>query len=407
MNAIELPVPKALTLGEEIAFARMVVARAPNSPMNASRLAHLLLMDDKFDEAAELLRLDGHETDDPSDLSLLYAAAIARETPAGNVAARDCATRAVAAAGNNAEKAQALANLGKTHARLSDIAAARTALLEALELDPANKDAFKRITALDLEAGNTVAALDRADRAIALGITHSRVLAARVLALAKLGRIEESRAASGIEAGLARRFPGAPEGWATLEAFNAALAEEFANHPGTRFDRYGAASERTWRIDNPLLTRSKVAPALFEMIAREVEAHIDELASQPGAASDPWRKGRPSRLRMHGWCVMVDGDGFETWHVHQFGWLSGVYYADIPDFIANGEDNGGCLAHGLPEDLVGADRQAEFGQKIFRPTTGDLLLFPSHLYHRTFPHRGDRRRVCFAFDIRPAQSGEA
>jgi len=32
-----------------------------------------------------------------------------------------------------------------------------------------------------------------------------------------------------------------------------------------------------------------------------------------------------------------------------------------------------------------------------------MVLFPSHIYHRTFPHYADGRRICIAFDFWPAR----
>jgi hypothetical protein len=33
---------------------------------------------------------------------------------------------------------------------------------------------------------------------------------------------------------------------------------------------------------------------------------------------------------------------------------------------------------------------------------GDIVLFPSSLYHRTIPFNSDEERVCIAFDLKPA-----
>jgi hypothetical protein len=98
---------------------------------------------------------------------------------------------------------------------------------------------------------------------------------------------------------------------------------------------------------------------------------------------------------------MTDAEGFELWHVHQFGWISGVYYVDIPEAVTEGDDKGGCIAFGLPDDMVGEEAAAAFGEILVRPTPGLLMLFPSHTYHRTFAHGADERRICLAFDIQP------
>ncbi len=103
--------------------------------------------------------------------------------------------------------------------------------------------------------------------------------------------------------------------------------------------------------------------------------------------------------------MIAESEGFENWHVHQFGWLSGAYYVRVPEAIANGKTQEGCIAFGLPDDLAGEAGAAAFGTRIIRPVSGLLLLFPSHTYHRTFPHGHRDRRICVAFDVKPASSG--
>ena len=38
---------------------------------------------------------------------------------------------------------------------------------------------------------------------------------------------------------------------------------------------------------------------------------------------------------------------------------------------------------------------------MLAPAVGDIVLFPSSLFHRTLPFRADADRVCIAFDIAP------
>ena len=269
--------------------------------------------------------------------------------------------------------------------------------MDALEADIANKDAYKRLAMLDFQTGRTEAALDYAEELTASGILHARVLGVRPLALAKLGRIDEAREAFAFDAFLHQTILSPPSGWPSIEAFNRDLAAEIMAHPGIRYERYGVASAHTWRIDEPSIATSRLVPLLQQLIQTEGAAYVDRL----GGAGHPWLRARPGSAFLHNWCVVTDGDGFEEWHVHQNGWLSGAYYIDVPDFIVDGEGPAGCVAFGLPEDIVGEDAHAAFGASMFRPRSGLLMLFPSHSFHRTFAHRGDRRRICFAFDIAP------
>jgi hypothetical protein len=168
-------------------------------------------------------------------------------------------------------------------------------------------------------------------------------------------------------------------------------------HPSLRYDRYGTASTNTWRIDEPAAGGSDLVLLLQQSIVTAVNDYVGRLADQ----HHPWVKARPENGILHNWCVITDGDGYEEWHVHQNGWLSGVYYIAVPDRIVTGADTAGCIAFGLPDDLVGSDAAAAFGTRIERPASGTLLMFPSHCYHRTFAHGDHGRRICLAFDIWP------
>ena len=176
------------------------------------------------------------------------------------------------------------------------------------------------------------------------------------------------------------------------------MAAELARHPDLRFDRYGTASSRTWRIDEPAFATSSAIPQLQASIRQAVVDHVATL----DAHDTVWTNARPSRAVLHNWVVLTDADGHEEWHVHQNGWLSGVYYVDVPAAVRDGEGRAGCIAFGLPEDVVGREAAAAFGETLIRPQPGKLMLFPSHCHHRTFAHGSVERRICLAFDIQPA-----
>ena len=397
--ALRIPSPKMLTQKEELVMAREGHARNPGSRAVFFSLASLLTRLDYFDEAVALLQ--ARPFDDQQWRFLLTFALMSRETEAANLEMKALMESAVAASTMPKERAAALGLLGKVYTRLGDTGRAKETLAEALALDPGEKDAFKRLFNLLLPE-DAEAALLLAEKSIAAGVLHARVLGSRTLALLKLGRLEEAREAEGFQALAIRSNPGCPEGWPNLEAFHEALVEEALQHPDMRYDRYGSASARTWRLDEPTLHRTRLFPQLQKMVQREVEARVANLPD----TGHPWTRAVPAKAKLRNWCVITEGDGYENWHVHQNGWMSGVYYIHVPDHIANGTGPGGCIAFGMPESVVGEAAAAAFGESLVRPYTGLMMLFPSHVYHRTYPHGGAGRRVCFAFDIVPVD-GEA
>lgn len=393
---VEVEKARILTNRQEADLLAAALARNPSYAKLRITLGGLLLADDRFDETLALLA-DPATPQDWNAAMLRFQAHISLETPQDDAAAAACAAEAADLATDSPSRAAALADLGKALRRCGRDAEAEQALRAALALEPDQKNAVKRLTALLFARGDAAAVLALSDRLIAAGGSNSRLLAAKALAHARLGQIDAARAVTGLDRFHHVAMLAPPPGWDTIAPFNAALAEAMLAHPALRYDRYGTASSETWRVDEPASGGSPLVAALQAQIASAVDAYI---ASLP-ATGHPWLSAMPERRILHSWCVITDGVGFETWHVHQFGWLSGVYYLTVPEVVRDGSDTGGCLGLGIDDALVGDDAAAAYGIDLLRPEPGMLTLFPSHSYHRTWPHRSNERRIAFAFDIRP------
>lgn len=393
---LEIESPIALANTHHVAILREAVAASPQAIKLRHRLAVLLFIQDKFDEAIELFSGILAEAPDAGVAWYLAEAHISLETPADNQRAEAWARQSLELAQDNFQRANALAALGKALRRLGRDDEARTALITALQENPRDTNAYKRLVALDLERGAYSEILSFADQLMSQGVGHSRLMVARALAHAMQGQIELARDAIGLDRFLFQSMMTPPPGWSSTADLNADVKAELARHPDLRFDRYGTASTETWRIDQPAFPDSTAIAALQGRIREAVIAHVAVLDQQDAL----WTSLRPVETQLHNWCVLTDADGYEEWHVHQGGWMSGVYYVDVPEAVSTGNGKGGCLAFGLPEDVVGQDIAAQFGETVVRPEAGLLMLFPSHAYHRTFAHGSDQRRICLAFDIK-------
>ena len=391
-TGIETEARKAMTVAQELSLAQAVNAKA-GSPVTRMRLASLLLLADRQNDVIALLG-EAPALGFQEEL-MLAEAYLSRETLEDSARARSAAERAMALADSDAGRAHALATRGKCETRLGARDQALETLREALALDPHNKDACKCIAAIEVAAGRSDSVLALTDDLLAQGVGHARVFGAQVLAHARSGDLGAARRAEGFDLLHRRQTLAPPPGWDTIATFNAALADELLGHPDTRYERYGSASAFTWRIENPSRSDTPLFNSLVEQIRDALDAHI-AAAAQSGHL---WAASRPDLARLRIWCVITAGNGHETWHVHQFGWLSGVYYVSVPDGIARGKDRKGCLSFGLPEDVLGEDIAAAYGERIVRPEAGMLLTFPSHVYHRTYPHEGEGKRICVAFDL--------
>jgi tetratricopeptide (TPR) repeat protein len=400
MNApfkLTIEPPKAITSSQELALLQQALAQNPSSAFLLNNVASLLLVADRFDETIAILQKA--ITDKPSfaGYEVLSQAFLSRETEADTRLALQASESAFDLAESDNGRGAALASSAKALARLGALDAAEEKLNRALEFNPHDRNAYKRLASLHLRRQQPNDVLVLADRLLAKGVAHSRLLASTTLALARLGQIDEAHQSVGLDQFLHRGQLSAPAGWDNIAAFNADLASELLKHPALRFDRYGTASSKTWRIDEPGSGNPPHVAALQKQIAAEVSSYVANI----GHINHPWAQAMPKGGIFHNWCVITEGNGFEEWHVHQHGWLSGVYYVAVPEGVVAGSDDAGCIAFGLPEDLVGDAAAELYGLEVTRPKPGLLMLFPSHTYHRTFAHGQPGHRICFAFDIWP------
>ena len=60
------------------------------------------------------------------------------------------------------------------------------------------------------------------------------------------------------------------------------------------------------------------------------------------------------------------------------------------------DDHQGWIEFGRP---YGSLPPHDTRVRVERPVVGDLLLFPSYLFHRTLPYSGDGERISISFDL--------
>lgn len=97
------------------------------------------------------------------------------------------------------------------------------------------------------------------------------------------------------------------------------------------------------------------------------------------------------------WSVRLQSAGHHISHIHPAGWLSSAYYASLPAEVAAGSGQG-ALAFGVPDAALGLDLAP---RRVVQPKVGQLVLFPSYLWHGTTPFESSAPRLTVAFDALP------
>ncbi len=179
-----------------------------------------------------------------------------------------------------------------------------------------------------------------------------------------------------------------------------------------------ASPSTSWRLCCASFTRDRVGIStnLSEgarkptgHFCREIEPEIRALRLAIVEAVETYRKQLPAmdpthpmlglrrdgRVRFSGsWSVRLSGHGRHSQHVHPQGWISSALYVAVPDGLSGEE---GWLSLGDP--------QVELGQSIapirrIAPKPGQLVLFPSMMWHGTLPF-AEGERLTVAFDVAP------
>ncbi|HEY0625891.1 MAG TPA: putative 2OG-Fe(II) oxygenase, partial [Allosphingosinicella sp.] len=153
------------------------------------------------------------------------------------------------------------------------------------------------------------------------------------------------------------------------------------------------------QTDGPLLSR--IEPEIRttrEAILKAVRKYVSEL-SPIDPAHPLLGHRRDRRPRFAGsWSVRLRGEGHHANHVHPQGWISSALYISLPERTGgSGDETAGWLTLGKPQESLGIDLPAT---RLIEPREGQLVLFPSWMWHGTLPFP-EGERLTIAFDVAP------
>lgn len=141
-------------------------------------------------------------------------------------------------------------------------------------------------------------------------------------------------------------------------------------------------------FDNP----TENAACLERILLETVDDYYDKFKHDTNSFIRLWPKTR----RLTGWYNRLLKNGYQTAHIHPTGWLSGVIYLKTVSFPDKEEGAIEFSLHG--HDLPLVDKN--YPRKLLKPKKGDIILFPSSLFHKTIPFSQDTERCVVAFDLK-------
>lgn len=137
----------------------------------------------------------------------------------------------------------------------------------------------------------------------------------------------------------------------------------------------------------------------FQKLATLIRDKVKAYRKHFAANDDALIRLFPKELEFaSSWYLRMKQGGYLTSHIHEEGWISGCVYLQLPDKCGGHE---GSFEYGTDGDDY-PRLHDDFPSRIVDQIVGDLVLFPSSLFHRTIPFNSDQERVCVAFDIKPA-----
>ncbi|MEQ9329856.1 putative 2OG-Fe(II) oxygenase [Thalassobaculum sp.] len=287
-------------------------------------------------------------------------------------------------------------------ARAEDPAGSLAPYRRALALAPAEDKPAMNLATAALKLADSSAALAACEGVLARQPSHVRANALAATCLYDMGRTAEADRLVGWGS-LTRTYElPLPAGYPDLAAFNRALAAAVRGHPGRRDDwdptkraiRGGALVTDVLKHDDPAIRAFSAALAVV------LDRYVKDLPDPAGDPEHPHLRAIPSGYALDAWGNILGDGGHQSGHIHNLGWLSGVYYVEMPPAVQDDDpERAGWIEFNRPG--YGIPDTGRATVRTLRPEAGVLALFPSYVWHRTVPFAGGGERISIAFDLHP------
>jgi uncharacterized protein (TIGR02466 family) len=376
---------------------RDILRRLPGHPVASTLLARLALKTGHFAEAQALLMVAVANA--PNYMQAHVALGECHEQAQAPGPAARAYRRALALAPEQAGTLVALGNLAQ---QAADDDEAGVLYRRALAIQPGSVAAANNLAAACLKRADAIGALDATDRVLGSDPSHVRALAYRTVALRALGRDAEADRLLGFGALVTSTRLDPSSRYPDPARFNEDLANALMTHPNlsSEWDPAKRAIRGGAIVPRLLEYRVPVIEAFESCLRAAIDGAIAALAddrSHPYLARKP-EVDEPGRYALDVWGNLLGRSDHQSAHIHNLGWMSGVYYVAVPDPEADEDPRAGWIEFNRPGYGIPA-LGGEAGIEVIRPEPGMVILFPSYVWHGTIPFSGTGQRISIAFDL--------
>ena len=130
---------------------------------------------------------------------------------------------------------------------------------------------------------------------------------------------------------------------------------------------------------------------LKSIIIQEIDGYYSKFKKKSCSFIQNW----PLQKKLTGWHVILKQHGSQEAHIHPSGWMSGVIYLKVVPAL---EKNEGAIEFSLNGKRYFKKNASKL---TFQPKIGDIVFFPSYLYHKTIPFTSNEERIIVSFDLKP------
>src|SRR5262249_47540603 len=149
-----------------------------------------------------------------------------------------------------------------------------------------------------------------------------------------------------------------PDGFRDIADLNRALAQELRADARLIWEPLGRTTRGGQQAGNLL---ELPTPALRSFLG-SLRLALDRYIADLGVALDtrhPFDRNRPASYGIDIWSTILRAGGHQDAHIHTSGWLSGVYYVQLPDAMGMSVvDNAGWIEFGRPPDSLRLHRES-------------------------------------------------
>jgi len=143
---------------------------------------------------------------------------------------------------------------------------------------------------------------------------------------------------------------------------------------------------------NIFYNQNKFVKKMEDIIHKEIENYRVKYNKSEDGIIKSW----PKNYDLKGWLVKMKSGGKIKPHIHDYGWLSGSIYINVPQKL---NIDSGNLVVCLDENQNEIPEKNTDNNKVINVVTGSLCLFPASLFHYTIPFKSDEERIVLAFDV--------